>query len=293
MTTHTMDETKTTEITTTPVGKTPIQWRLTALVGVATGLAWTLILLFAPQTAQLIVGIAPVFGGIYLGRKVSDRGLTHGFLMALFAVATAAVIVGALALVAPSVLLEMVALSVDQPDGMNPTLMGVLVSIGMMMLITLVPFPIYGAMLSVRNKKRAQEFQKEANTRGGQLQRPGRIVNLDDLQALPLPKFGSWVVQLFKNNGFVLDDYQFDKDVVDLKMHRTEPEEKWLVRCTVADAIKPGMAQELVQDLRESEDFTKGVVVTSTKVLDSTRKWTKTRPNIEVLDGETLMDMHG
>ncbi len=282
-----MDETKTAEVAT-PAARTPIAWKLTALVGVITGIAWTVILLFAPDTLKLMAGIAPVIGGIYLGRKVKDRAFTHGFLMSLFAV------IAAMAIVAPIVFTEVINLAVDQPAGTTPTVMGTFLSISLMMLITLVPFPIYGVMLSVRNQKRAQEFQKEADTRGGQLQRPGRIVNLDDLQALPLPKFGSWVVQLFKDKGgFVLDDYQFSKDVVDLKMHCTKLEEKWLVRCTVADAIKPGMAQELVQDLRNSEEFVKGVVVTSTKVLDSTRKWSKTRLNIEVLDGETLMEMHG
>lgn len=283
-----MDETKTTEITT-PAARTPIAWKLTALVGVITGIAWTIILLFAPDTLKLMAGIAPVIGGIYLGRQVKDRAFTHGFLVSLFAV------IAAMAIVAPIVFTEVINLAVDQPAGTTPTVMGTFLSISLMMLITLVPFPIYGVMLSVRNKKRAEEFRKEADTRGGQLQRPGRIVNLDDLQALPLPKFAFWVVQLFKSNGFVLDDYQFSKsqDLVDLKIHRTEPEEKWLIRCTVADAIKPGMAQELFQDLRGSEEFVKGVVVTSTKVLDSTRKWSKTRPNIEVLDGETLMEMHG
>ena len=39
--------------------------------------------------------------------------------------------------------------------------------------------------------------------------------------------------------------------------------------------------------------FAKGVVVTSTTVLEATRKWAKSRRNIEVLDGETLMEMNG
>jgi uncharacterized membrane protein len=280
-----MDETKTAEIAT-PAERTPILWGLTALVGAITGVAWAAIILFAPDTFKLMAGIAPVVGGIYLGRKVKERAFSHGTLMSLFAVIAATIVA------VPLLTSGFIKLAVDPETGLPPTPKAAVVSISIMMLITLVPFPIYGVMLSVRNKKRAEEFSKETNTRGGQLQRPGRILNLDDLQALPLPKFGSWVVQLFKNNGFVLDDYQFGKDVVDLKMHRTEPEEKWLIRCTVADTIKPGMAQELVQDLRESE-FAKGVVVTSTTVLDATRKWAKTRRNIEVIDGATLMDMHG
>lgn len=286
MTTQTMDETKTSDAATSPKPRSPILWRQTALVGALTGVAWTLILLFAPETLKLMAGIAPVIGGIYLGRKVKDRSFTHGLLMSLFAVAAALVIV------APTVLTQTINLPTDTKTGAAPSTFATFISISMMMLITLVPFPIYGVMLSVRNQKRMQEVRKETDTRGGQLQRPGRVQNLDDLQALPLPKFASWVAQLFKNNGFVLNDYQFDKDVVDLKFRRTDPEEQWLVRCTVADAIKPGLAQELAQDLRDSE-FVKGVVATSTTVQEGTRKWAKGRPNVEVLDGATLMEMNG
>ena len=129
-----MDETKTVEVAT-PAARTPIAWKLTALVGVITGIAWTVILLFAPDTLKLMAGIAPVIGGIYLGRKVKDRAFTHGFLMSLFAV------IAAMAIVAPIVFTEVINLAVDQPAGTTPTVMGTFLSISLMMLITLVPFP--------------------------------------------------------------------------------------------------------------------------------------------------------
>ncbi|HEY1014785.1 MAG TPA: restriction endonuclease, partial [Herpetosiphonaceae bacterium] len=165
-----------------------------------------------------------------------------------------------------------------------------LISIGMFMLVSLVPFPIYGALISKRGQARNEEQRKQNEARGGSLRHPGRVVNLDDLQALPLDKFGSWVGRLFANNDFTMIDYKFDKEFVDLQLQRKDPEEKWLVRCTVVEAVKPGMVQSLGQDVREGE-YAKGVVAASTTIQDGARKWAKTRGNIEVLDGETLIDM--
>ncbi len=277
------------------VAKSPIAWKQTILVGLLTGLAWSAIL-FLPivfgneslQNLSLLAGIAPVIGGIYLGRRLQDRALVHGLLLAVFAVIAALAVATPIILTADTAFLA----GAQPPAGTAITKSGTFVSLLTLMLITLVPFPIYGTIISVRNKQRLNQYKEEANRRGGQLQRPGRIANLDDLQALPLPKFGSWVAQLFKNNGFLLDDYEFTKDVVDLHMTRKEHNEKWLVRCTVADAIKPGMAQQLAQDMRDG-NWQKGIVATSTVVQEGTRKWLKGRNTIEALDGETLMDMHG
>ena len=284
-----MDETKTAE-TAAPAAKTPIAWRPVILAGVLTGIVWAIILQINNQNIQLFAGIAPVIGGIWLGRRVKDRGLTHGLLMSLFAV------IAGLAIFIPVLLMTDFTSPLDNAATTAatapPTFLGTLTSVFILMGITLIPFPIYGVMLASRNQKKMSSFKEEMEKRGGQLQRPGRVINLDDLQALALPKFASWVSSLFRKNGFTMDDYKFGKDVIDLYLTRAESEEKWLVRCTVADAVKPGMAQELVQDLREGE-WTKGVLATSVNVQDAARKWAKTRRNIELLDGATLIDMNG
>lgn len=285
-----MDETKTAETAAT-AAKTPIAWRMLILAGLLTGAAWAAILLAPLGQLKLAAGIAPVIGGIWLGRRIKDRAFTHGFLMSLFAV------IAALIIFTPILLLTDFTSPIEtqaQPGvaTVAPTRADSFVSLLSLMLITLVPFPIYGVMLSARNQKKMSSFKEEIEKRGGQLQNPGRVINIDDLQALALPKFAKWVSSLFRKNGFTMDDYKFGKDVIDLYLTRTASEEKWLVRCTVVDAIKPGMAQELTQDLRESE-WTKGVLATSVSVQDAARKWAKTRRNIELLDGETLIEMNG
>jgi hypothetical protein len=284
-----MDETKTAE-TAAPAAKTPIAWRPVILAGLLTGIVWAIILQIRNDNVKLFAGIAPVIGGIWLGRRVKDRGLAHGALMSLFAV------LAGLAIFIPVLLLTDFTSPLDNAAATaataSPTFLGSLISVLTLMLITLIPFPIYGVMLASRNQKKMSSFKEEIEKRGGQLQNPGRVINIDDLQALALPKFAKWVSSLFRKNGFTMDDYKFGKDVIDLYLTRTASEEKWLVRCTVADAIKPGMAQELAQDLRESE-WTKAVLATSVNVQDAARKWAKTRRNIELLDGETLIEMNG
>lgn len=285
-----MDETKTAE-TATPAAKQPINWRLIVPAGLLTGVAWAAIMLIPVKNLQLLGGIAPVISGIWVGRRVKERGIAHGALLALFAV------IAALVIFTPILLTTDYTSPLDQPAaGAEPappqTLLGSFIGLGMLMLVTLIPFPIYGVFLASNNRKRTESFKQELEKRGGQLQRPGRIINLDDLQAQNLPKFASWTSSLFKRNGFTMDDYKFGKDVVDLYLTRTASEEKWLVRCTVADAVKPGMAQELAQDLRGGE-WVKGVLATSVGVQDAARKWAKTRRNIELLDGETLIEMNG
>ncbi|HYF66197.1 MAG TPA: restriction endonuclease [Herpetosiphonaceae bacterium] len=285
-----MDETKTAE-TAAPAAKQPIAWRIVIIAGLLTGAAWAAILLAPLGQLQLAAGIAPVIGGIWLGRRVKDRGFTHGLLMSLFAV------IAALIIFTPIILLTDFQSPMEAPAGAEvaaaaPTKADSFVKLLSLMLITLVPFPIYGVMLSSRNQKKMADFKQEMEKRGGQLQNPGRVINLDDLQAQPLPKFAKWVQMLFRKNGFTLDDYKFGKDVIDLYLTRTASDEKWLVRCSVADAVKPGMAQLLAQDLRDSE-WSKGVLATSVGVQDAARKWAKTRRNIELLDGETLIEMNG
>lgn len=264
----------------------PLLWRTILIAGGLTGVLWTAVLWFGGSSLQLLAGVVPVFGGIYLGRKIKGRALAHGSLMSLVSVLAAS------ALILPLVFTSQVPTLFNDPNVGTLGPGAALISIGMFMLVSLVPFPIYGALISKRGQHRNDELRKQNEARGGSLRNPGRVVNLDDLQALPLDKFGTWVGRVFTDQDFTMIDYKFDKDFVDLKLQRKDPEEQWLVRCTVVEAVKPGMVQSLGQDVREGE-YAKGVVATSTVVQDGARKWAKTRRNIEVLDGETLIEIKG
>ncbi len=273
--------------------KAPVQWRFMLIAGLITGLLWALVLTLGGQSLLLIVGVVPVVSGMVVGRRIKGRAFANSLVMALSGALAAAIVVCAYyyLIVTPEqlVTLQNPDAAPSSPENIRTAL--VLSSL-LMMLISLVPFTIYGVWISHRTYLRNQDYKQEVDRRGGTLQRAGRVAAIEDLQGLPLPKFASWVSQLFKQNGFVLQDYRFQKDSIELHMRRLDPEELWLVRCTTEEVLKPGMAQSLDQDLRASDEFTKGIVLTSMKVQDGTRKWAKGRRNIEVLDGETLWEMH-
>ena len=271
--------------------KTPIDWRLTVIAGILTGIGWALIIIFGGATIGLLAGIAPVLGGIFVGRRIKGRSFMHGVLTSAWATLAGALILGILIVSMPLSTLTTSLPQVDQTETGAVSYSQIAMLLGMYMIISLVPFPIYGVMISYRTQERNRSYREEAERRGGNLQRPGRVTSLDDLQALPLPKFGSWIVQVFKGQGFVLEDYVFNKDVLDLKLQRADPEESWLVRCVTMDKVKPGMVQALAQELRDETGMQKGLVVTNYSVQDGAYKWVKSRRNIDVLDGSTLWEI--
>lgn len=265
----------------------PLLWRQLWIAGLLTGLVWCLVI-FAPFSYMIyLAGVIPIGGGIYLGRKIQGRALVHGVIFSLIASATA--------LVLGSILIFSVSAkpALNDPNQQVPTAQGNFLTLAMMVGMTLLPFPAYGTVMARRGQERTQAMRDELSARGGQLERPGRVVSIEDLESLPLPKFGSWVAQLFRNNNFKLKNYKFNKDVIDLYLERNETAELWLVRCTLSESLKPGQVQELYQDLRDNPEWHKGVIVTSLKVQDGARKSAKSRPNVEVLDGETLLEING
>lgn len=284
---QTMDKTANAE--TTAKQPVPIAWRLTIAAGAITGAVFALMMLFAPQMIKLLAGIAPVLAGSYVGRKVKGRALVHGMLLTLFAfLVAAAIAVPVVYGASPESLKAMFPVDPANPD--TPvTPEGALITLGFSAILMLLLFPTYGVVLSLRNQRREQDYRQEIERRGGQLQRPGRVITVEDLQDLPLPKFASWAAQLFKRNGFTLDDYKFNKEGIDLYLKRAEPEERWVVRCTT-DEIKPGMALALDQDMRDAE-WVKGVIVSSAKLSEATRKTLRRNPRIEAIDGDTLIEI--
>ncbi len=267
--------------------KVPLLWRQLWIAGLLTGLVWCLVI-FAPFSYMIyLAGVIPIGGGIYLGRKIQGRALVHGVIFSLIATVTALAI-GTLLIMAFDL-----RPALSDPNQPVATKEGNLLTLVMMSAMTLLPFPAYGTVMARRGQERTQAMRDEMSSRGGQLERPGRVVSIEDLESLPLPKFGSWVAQLFRNNNFKLKNYKFDKDVIDLYLERNETAELWLVRCTVSESLKPGQVQELYQDLRDNPEWHKGVIVTPLKVQEGARKSAKSRPMLEVLDGETLLDMNG
>ena len=274
--------------------KTPLRWRLVIGFGILSGLLWTAII-FGSAFSKItwlpyFVAVPAMIAGIYVGRKIPDRPVVHGLALGGFA------FLSALATSAPLVTSMMSSEAVKTMTG-NPnqetfTVAGVLVSLGSQMLLTLVLFGAYGVIMSFNSVKRTKAYREEMDRRGGSLQRAGRVLNLLDLQLLPLPKFSSWVLQLFRSNGFKLDDYHIGEDKTDLYLRRTEGDERWIVRCVNTEALKPGQIQALDQEMRSSNEYAKGVLITSRSVQDGTRKWVKGRKNLEVLDGETLWEMY-
>lgn len=267
--------------------KVPLLWRQLWIAGLLTGVVWCLVI-FAPFSWVIyLAGVIPIGGGIYLGRKIQGRALVHGVIFSLIASVTALLIGSVLVF------------GVNAKPGLNdpnqpvPSQQGNFLTVAMMIAMTLLPFPAYGTVMARRGQERTQAMRDEMASRGGQLERPGRVVSIEDLESLTLPKFGSWVAQLFRSNNFKLKNYKFDKDVIDLYLERNESPELWLVRCTISESLKPGQVQELYQDLRDNPEWHKGVIVTPLKVQEGARKSAKARPNVEVIDGETLLEMNG
>ncbi len=267
-----------------------VEWGQTLLVAALMALAWCALFL-ASNVLQILAGIVPVMAGLFLGRRVKGDYLTHGFVLGatgfLIGLAFAA-IYGALgqAGVAPMPVLQLRADTPPAPVSFDELLF-VYTSFS---LFALLPFPMFGTVMAGRAEQRNRETQRQIAERGGRLERPGVVRTLEDLQGLSLPQLGSYVVALYRKKGFVFKDYRFiDKDKhLDIEMEYEG--ERFLLRLTVADKVRPGTIESLVQDMKR-QDIRKGVVIASTDYTPDALKAAAGRRNLVAINGRTLFEI--
>ncbi|GIV98495.1 MAG: restriction endonuclease [Herpetosiphonaceae bacterium] len=257
-----------------------LDWKLITVAGLLMGISWAAFYA-SGTTLSFLAGIIPILAGFYIGRRVAYRAILHSALTSLIGLAAAAATLAAI---------YYSGMAVARGPNSEPLAPMYAFLQGALGALIVFPFSIYGAFISQRGKQQRQEQQEILRRRGGRLEHPGRVRDIDDLRGLPLPKFTAYVVRLFRKHGFQLDDYIFDKDShVDVYM--THEGQRWLLRCTVADKVKPGLVQELAQKMR-NEQIRKGVVLTSTEFTEQARRWADNRRELVVVDGETLIQMN-
>lgn len=251
-----------------------LDWPILLLIGVGVGVLWVLLLLQG-GAIQILAGLLPVTGGIMVGRRVKRHVNWHAALLGLLMAAAAMVTVGVL------IFVEQQRTGVA---GISPILLQAM----MFAVVTLLPFPAFGVITASRSEQRQRALREEQAQRGGRLERPGRIRTLDDLRALSLPQLGGYVSDLFRKHGFLVKDFRFEKDRIDIQM--SYEDQPWLVRVYTLEKVKPGAAQELAQRMRV-DGVTKGIVVTSMDFQEGAARWAKDKP-IVLLDGPTLLSMN-
>lgn len=245
-----------------------LDWRLVTLVGIGLGVPWVLLLTSSP-TLMLFASLIPVFAGLIVGRRIQQHVIWHGAMLSLIATIAAFITAG--------VMLALV--------GLTPLLLQTLTLIPM----SLLPFPLFAVWLSSRSEQRNRAAREVVQRRGGRLDKPGRVRDINDLRALSLLQLGGYVADLFRKHGFTINDYRIekDKDRIDfIVAHEGTP---WLMRVTTADKVKPGVPQELTQRMK-AEGFEKGVVITSMDFQEPAVRWAKNKP-VALIDGETLLTM--
>ncbi len=267
-----------------------IAWMQVLLVGMLTAIAWCSLFL-ADSILQILAGVVPVMAGIYLGRKVRGdylaNGLALGFVTFLFGLA----IMAGYGLAGEAGIAPMPVVQLDPDQPAAPASAGDLITIYFIFsAFALIPFPAFGTVMSGRAEERNRQMQKEIAERGGRLERPGVVRTLEDLQGLSLPQFGSYVLKLFRKHGFEFKDYRFiDKDK-HLDLELIYEGVTYLLRLSVADKVRPGTLESLLQDMKRRE-IPKGIVITSTEFTPDTVKAASGRRNVLIIDGATLFAM--
>jgi len=266
---------------------TQISWRETLLAALVMAILWCGFFL-ANNVWQVLAGIVPVSAGLLLGRRVKKQILLHGLLLGLIGFTIGLVIIAIYGLLikaglfppyhaAPQKDLPSMALSFSQ-------LILFYVSFS---LFALLPFPAFGTVMASRSKQREDERRAWIAERGGTLEDAGTIRTLEDLRGLALPQFGTYVSNVFKKKGFTFKDYRFiDKDK-HLDLEFVYQEKPYLLRLSVADKVRPGTLESLLQDMRH-RNITHGLVITSTEFAPETLKNSKHRRNVVLIDGQTL-----
>lgn len=266
-----------------------VEWRLTLLTAVGMAIGWCL-LFASPGWVQFLAGIVPVSAGLFLGSRVKNQVLVHGLILGISGFVAGLVFVSIYALLGGMGLVPLPQLVLDpaQPPISSPSqLISFYVSFSM---FAMIPFPAFGTVVSYRNEQRRRDLEAQIQSRGGQLERPGTVRTLEDLQGLSLPQFGTYVKNLYSKYGFAYKDYRFlDKDK-HLDMIFEYKEETYLFRLSVADKVRSGTVETLVQDMRRKQ-IPKGIVITSTEFTPDVQKSIKGKAQILLIDGQTLFDM--
>lgn len=267
-----------------------VEWGQTLLVAALMALAWCGLFL-ASNVLQILAGIVPVMAGLFLGRRVKGDYLAHGLVLGFAGFLFGLVVVvsyGALgqAGVVPMPVLQ---LQADTPPA-AVTLGDLLFLYGTFSLFALIPFPAFGTVMAGRAEQRNRQLKAEVAERGGRLERPSVVRTLEDLRGLSLPQLGSYVLNLYRKQGFEFKDYRFiDKDKhLDLELsYEGEP---YLLRLTVADKVRPGTIESLIQDLKR-RNIARGVVITSTEYTPDATRAATGRRHLVAIDGQTLFEM--
>jgi hypothetical protein len=267
-----------------------VEWRITLVVAVIMAVTWCALFL-ANNILQILAGVVPVMAGLYLGRRVKGDYLAHGLALGLVGFLVGLVVVSAYGALGDAGLVPMPTVALDSNQApQTATFSELLFLYGTFSLFALIPFPAFGVVMSGRAEERNRSLREQVVQRGGRLERPGVVRTLEDLQGLSLPQFGSYVSNLYRKQGFEFKDYRFiDKDKhLDLDM--TYNGELYLLRLSVADKVRPGTVESLVQELRR-RDIGKGVAITSTEFTPDARKAADARRNLIAIDGATLFAM--
>ncbi|MBC8077556.1 MAG: restriction endonuclease [Chloroflexales bacterium] len=274
------------------VGLREVQWPLTLLIALATAVLWCALFISRAEL-QLLAGLVPVTAGLILGRRVKSQWMLHGLVLGVASFLIALGLVAAYAALASAglaPLTEQARLLIAQwpnTSGLPSMLILIFISTSV---FALLPFPAFGTVMAGRSEERNRAIREMQTQRGGRLDRPGTVRNAEDLMGLSLPQLGYYVNTLFKKQGFTFKDYRFlDKDR-NLDLWMEYQGETWWLRLTVADKVRPGVVESLMQDMRRDQ-ITKGVVITSTEFTPDALKATRGRKNVVLIDGPTLVQM--
>ncbi|WP_322495711.1 restriction endonuclease [Chloroflexus sp.] len=267
-----------------------IEWVQVLLVGLITAIAWCSLFL-ANNILQILAGVVPVLAGIYLGRKVRGEYLANGLALGVVTFLFGLAIMAGYGLAGQAGIAPMPVIQLDPDQPAAPaTLIDLITIYFIFSAFALIPFPAFGTVMSGRAEERNRQLQKEIAERGGRLERPNVVRTLEDLQGLSLPQFGSYVLNLFRKKGFEFKDYRFiDKDK-HLDLELTYEGVTYLLRLSVADKVRPGTLESLLQDMKRM-GIPKGLVITSTEFTPDTVKAASGRRNVLIIDGATLFAM--
>ncbi|MEI6775445.1 MAG: restriction endonuclease [Chloroflexales bacterium] len=266
-----------------------VRWGETLLIALAMSVAWCGLFL-ANGIVQILAGVVPVMAGLYLGRRIKDNYLAHGLVLGFAGFLFGLIAVAAYGYLGSLGIVLMPMLPIADKTTEQATFGSLLLYYCTYSIFAIIPFPAFGTVMAGRTEQRNRDLSKEVEDRGGRLERPGVIRTLDDLRGLSLPQLGSYVSAVYKKKGFEFKDYRFTDKDKHLDIEMTYNGELYMMRLSVADKVRPGTLESLIQDMRRRE-ITKGLVITSTEFTPDTLKAASSKRTIVTIDGQTLFDI--